>query len=187
MAHALHEGKLGIQERRDFSDRATPESRRKLLVFDLAGQAYALPLEEIQEVLFMAMLSQPPGVPATVAGVLNLGGDAVPVLRLDRLFGLPEQAPGLYTPLLLLRHGDPRLALLVEAVRETLTVAGADILPIPADHSFNDCADGMITHGDRVILLLSAERLLLEKEHQHLAELQDREQSRLQEWEEGSS
>jgi purine-binding chemotaxis protein CheW len=151
-----------------------------------------LRLDEIREIVFLAELSRPPGLPAVVEGVLNLGGDVVPVLRLDRLLGLPEMTPALYTPLLVLRDAEPPVALMVETVRNVVAVAGGSILPVPSDHSFNDCVEGMVTltshAGDRagVILLLSAERLLLEKEQQHLAELQDREQARLREWEVGS-
>jgi purine-binding chemotaxis protein CheW len=158
-------------------------ARRQLLVFQVAGQAYALPLTQIREILFLAALSRPPGLPAMVAGLLNLGGTAVAVLRLDRLFGLPEQTPTLYTPLLLVRDTDPPLALQVGRVNDIVTVDDEAVLPVPADHSFNDCADGLVTTGNRVVVLLSAERLLLEKEQQHLAEVQDREQARLRSWE----
>ena len=40
-----------------------------------------------------------------------------------------------------------------------------------------------MTLDGRIILLLSAEPILLEKEHQWLAEFQDSEQRRLREWE----
>src|SRR5207244_4160385 len=84
------------------------------------------------------------------------------------LFELPDQSLGLYTPLLLLRHPDYQVALLVEKVSDILTVAEEAVLPIRENHTFNDCVEGMITIKDRVILLLSAERILLEKEQQCL-------------------
>jgi purine-binding chemotaxis protein CheW len=154
------------------------------MVFHLAGQAYALPLREVQEVVPLASLSQPPGLPSVLAGFLNLAGTAVPVVRLDRLFGLPDQSTGLYTPLLILRHVDPPIALLVDRVSEILAIAAETILPLRENHSFNDCAEGVVTVGEQVILLLSAQRILLDKEQQCLAEFQDREQARLRELEE---
>jgi purine-binding chemotaxis protein CheW len=172
-------------------------TRRQVLVFHLAGQAYALPLEEVQEIVPMAELSRPPGMPSALAGFLNLGGCAVPVLRLDRLFGLREQDIGLYTPLLVLRQVENRVALMVERVSDLRTLPAEAILPVPPDHSFNDCAEGIVlvegpgnsyhACADRVVVVLSAGRILLEKEQQHLAELQDREQARLRELEESLS
>ena len=154
------------------------------MVFHLAGQAYALPLTEVKEVVPMAGLSRPPGLPSVLAGFLNLAGTAVPVIRLGRLFEVAEPTLGPYTPLIILRHPDYRVALLVEKVSDILAVPEEAILPVQENHSFNDCADGMITAGGRVVLLLSAERILLEKEHQCLAEFRDREQARLRELEE---
>ena len=164
--------------------KAGRKAQRSLVVFHLADQAYALPLTEVQEIVPMAKLSRPPGLPPVLAGFLNLEGTAVPVVRLDRLFQLPEQSLGLYTRLLILRHPDSQVALLAEKVSEILAVSPEAVLPVPESHSFNDCVEGMITVQDRVILLLSAERILLEKEHQCLAEFRDREQARLAELEE---
>lgn len=157
------------------------------MVFHLGGQAYALPLAEIQEVVPMAGLSRPPGLPSVLAGFLNLGGTAVPVIRLSRLFELPEPTLGPYTPLIILRNPDYQVALLVEKVSDILSVPEEAILPVQESHSFNDCADGMITTGGRVVLLLSPERVLLEKEHQCLAEFRDKEQARLSELEEATT
>ena len=53
----------------------------------------------------MATLFAPPGLPAGLAGFLDLRGTAVPIVRLDRLFDLPELRPGLHTPMIVLRGG----------------------------------------------------------------------------------
>jgi purine-binding chemotaxis protein CheW len=151
-----------------------------LLVFRLGPQAYALPLAEVREVIPLAALYAPPLMPALLAGFLNLGGTAVPVVRLDRLFDLPEPPPpGRYTPLLLLRAHEGSLALLVERIDSIVKLADADVLPVAPEQAFNDCVTGVATVDAHVVLILSSERLLLEKEQQYLAEVQDREQARL--------
>lgn len=154
-----------------------------LLLFHLAGQSYGIPLRDVQEVVPMARLSHPPSMPAVLAGFLNLGGIAIPVLRLDRLFGLQEQSVGLYTPLIVLRDAESRLALMVEKVSRIVSVPADELVPVPENHSFNDCVEEMATFADHVVLLLSTGRILLEKEQQCLAEFQDREQTRLREME----
>jgi purine-binding chemotaxis protein CheW len=154
-----------------------------LLVLHLAGQAYGIPLKEVREVVPLPHLFRPPSLPAVLAGFLNLAGTAIPVLRLGHLFGLPDQPPGLHTPLVVLRHPDTHLALMVDRVTRILAVSADAILPLPENHSFNDCVEGMVTDADHVVLLLSPERILLEKEQQCLAEFQDREQARLRDLE----
>jgi purine-binding chemotaxis protein CheW len=156
------------------------------LVFRLPGHACAVSLILVQEVVPMAELSRPPGLPPVVEGFLNLGGSAVPVLRPDRLLGLPEVAVGLYTPLIVLRQGRGSLALLVETV-EVIGPA-TERLPLPTGaeggYSFNDCAEGQVVVGKKNAVVLSVERLLLEKERQCLAHLQAIEQERLRRLEE---
>jgi purine-binding chemotaxis protein CheW len=157
--------------------------QRTFLLFEVHKQGYGLPIHDVREVVPMVRLWHYPGLPAVVAGFLNLGGIAVPVLRPDRLFGTPELVPGMYTPLLILRHPDSQLALMAEKVQQLVTVPDEDIMPVTGTHSFNDCVEGFVSVAGRVVLILTADRLLLEKEHQSLAEFQDREQSRLREWE----
>lgn len=160
-----------------------PASARRVIVFSVAGQAYALALKEVREIVPLPLLARSPGLPSVLAGFLNLAGSAIPVVRLDRLFGLPPQPFGLYTPLLILANDDYRAALLVEKVNEIAFVAPEAIVPVRENHALNDCAEGVTTLHNRMVILLSAERLLLEKEQQCLAELQALEQKRLDDWE----
>src|SRR5258708_2578808 len=95
---------------------------RRYVIFHVALQAYGLPLDAVREILPLAQLSQPPGMPSLLAGFLNLEGIAVPVVRLSRLFELPEQTPGLYAPLLIVRAADLTVALLVDSISEIASI-----------------------------------------------------------------
>jgi purine-binding chemotaxis protein CheW len=57
-----------------------------------AGEHYALPVEEVLEVVEATELAAVPGAPATVLGVCNLRGRIVPVVALARLLGLTDAA-----------------------------------------------------------------------------------------------
>ena len=160
-----------------------PGSSRKLLVFELGAEACALDLDRVQEVLPMARLSQPPGKPHLLEGFLNLGGTAIPVVRLDRLFGLPESRPGVHTHLVLLRPTGSSTALLVDRAAEVVTVPDTALVPLGAGSCFNDCADADVALPGRTAHLLAPERLLLAQEQRRIAELQAEEQRRLDELE----
>lgn len=157
----------------------SPSARRDVLVFRVGGQRYAIPSREVLEIVPMAQLARSPSLPTVVEGFLNLAGRAVAVVRLSWLLGLPGQPPGLHTPLLVLRHSEPPLALLVDAVDRISRLADNGVLPIRADDSFNGAVTGVTTLDGQTTLLLSPDLLLLVKEQQCLAEFQDREQSRL--------
>ena len=157
----------------------TPGSGQPILVFALADREYGIPVRDVERVVPMARLAQTPFQPAVLDGFLNLAGVVVPVVRLDRLLGLPGKSPGLYTPLLILRHATPRLAVRVERVDRILRPAAEDVAPVGPDDSFNGCVCGVARADGRVVLLLDPDRLLLDKEQQVLAEFQDQEQERL--------
>jgi purine-binding chemotaxis protein CheW len=162
----------------------TSDPQRALLVFHLAGQLAAIPLAEVESVIPMAHLERPPGLPAAVDGILNLGGSAVPVWRLDRLLRLQGKPPGLYSMLIVLKGvADCRTAMLVDRVSEILSVPETALLPVAAKDSFNGCAEAGVSVKGQVIHLLSMPHILLRQERETLCGLQVAAQQRLQNWE----
>ena len=157
-----------------------------LIVFEAAQQAYALPLTDVREVLPMAELSRPPGLPSILDGFLNLAGQAVPVVRLAELFHpdmpRPEGAslPNLYAPLLIVAVRERLMALAADKVIETITPRQFDLVPLEKGHSFNGCARGIVRKGESTILLLSPERILLDEETKCLEQNRSAEQRRLE-------
>jgi purine-binding chemotaxis protein CheW len=157
---------------------------RKFVVFRVADQAYGIPLDAVQEILAMAKLTRPAGLPPVLSGFLNLGGVAVPVVGLARLFGLAAREAGLYTPLLIVRCAVQRLALLVDSVMGITPIDTSSAVPVGANVCFNDCAEGLVTAAETNVILLSYERLLREQELRRISELTAIEQSRLASFEE---
>ncbi len=160
-----------------------PKSEQTLVVCHFGGKVGGLPLENVAKIMPMADLAQPPGLPAPLEGILNLAGAAVPVLRLDRLFQLPERRPGLYSMLVLLnRTGSSQIALLVDRVSEILTVHKHELLPVAEEDSFNACVVGTVPMRGSVVHVLSPPRILLERESQSLAAFRTTEELRLAGW-----
>ncbi len=160
----------------------------QIIVFDVSGAACALPRSAVRELLPLPRLWHPPGLPRPVAGFFNLGGQAVPVLRLDVLFSL-EQADGqaqddLYRHLILIdRLSSSGVgALLVDRVLDVLAVQGFQLSSVSAADTLNGCVEAEITLDGRLVHLLSVERILLQEEQQSLAELGRHAQNRLNEW-----
>lgn len=152
---------------------------RRLLLFDLGGQSYAIETVEVREVMFMAALSRPSACPSVLAGFLRVGDRVIPVVDLRRLFELPARPPTLYTPLIVLRDAVQPLALCVDEVLREVGVADADVTPIEGERTLNGCVgfetwlDGRHVHG------LDVKKLLLENERRCVDELRALEQRRL--------
>jgi chemotaxis signal transduction protein len=105
----------------------------------------------------MATLSTPPGLPSGLAGFLDLRGAAIPIVRLDLLFDLPEQQPGIHTPMIVLRGVRGPVGVLVESVLAIVPVPETRLLDLPGNSTFRDCATGTLElDGDRVHVLSPA-------------------------------
>jgi purine-binding chemotaxis protein CheW len=61
------------------------DSQNRLLTFEIGSSLFALPIEGVYEVAEMAELACIPTLPRDVAGVINYRGDALPVVRRERL------------------------------------------------------------------------------------------------------
>lgn len=158
------------------------KSRLGILIFQLGNLNLALPLKEVVEILPMAELLQPPGgLPSVLEGILNLGGLAVPVVRFERLFRIPDQKRELYTPVIVLRSSPP-LALLVSAVHSVIEVDADSLLPLEKKDFFNECIDGELKVQGTTVFLISLQRILLKKEQELLGELQQSLQRRMSQW-----
>jgi purine-binding chemotaxis protein CheW len=136
----------------------------------------------------MARLSTPAGLPSVLAGFLNLAGCPIPIIRLDRLFALPEPLYGLYTQIIILRDGDEKsIGWIVDRVAHVVPVQDSDIMAVPENECFKDCTKGVFTFSGAHVSLIAPERVLLEKERQCIAELRNMEQARLRELEQSET
>ena len=167
---------------RGFERPSQLQANGNVIVFNVAAELFAFSTSCVQEIVPMAQLSRPPGLPSILEGFLNLGGTAVPVLRLDRLFGLAAIRPGLYTPLLILQIDNHPIGALVDQVNEVLAVTEEALLPVGGS-TFNDCVIAELSGNERTIHLLDPNRILLEQERQALVEFQAIAQRRLGELE----
>ncbi len=158
----------------------------RVCLFELGGHRLALRLDLVSEILPMAELSRPPSAPTILEGFLNLGGVAVPVIRLAEILGLRHETPGLHTPLIVVRAGGLMLALLVTQAMGIAEVRSADVVPIGDNDSFNGCVDGDVTAAGQTWHLLALDRVLLVRERQVLAEFQATETKRLAALEQGA-
>ncbi|WP_027314666.1 chemotaxis protein CheW [Microvirga flocculans] len=160
----------------------------QIIVFDVCGTACALHRSAVRELLPLPRLWRPPVLPRSVAGFFNLSGQAVPVLRLDVLFGLeqadqdPEDA--LYRHLILFegKGASGVQALLADRVLDVVRLGMSDVFPVREAETLNGCVEAEVSWNGQLVHLLSVERLLLAEERQALAELSRQAQNRLGEW-----
>lgn len=145
----------------------------QFLLLRVGDQSYGLPAANIREIVHRAALVSTPGQPHILEGFLNLRGDAIPVIPLRRLFGLPDGPPDLYTPLIIIdTQGIQAAALEADEAESVLEIRAEDMRALPAEASPEHCAEAVANIADRQVLLLSCAKILYEQEKQCLAALQ---------------
>ena len=155
----------------------------RFLIFQSNGLDCAFALDAVHTVVPMAALFSPPGTPAGIAGFLNLRGRAIPVLRLDLLFALPEQKPGLHTPLVIVHAAGGLVGILTEQIRQIAAPAADSWLALGEHQVWHESAVASFTIDGRITHVLAADRLLLEQERSLVAAFEIMAQQRLRHWE----
>lgn len=111
---------------------AQAERTVALLSFDLAGQVYALPLDDVAEVLAlppeMAVIAQSD---QAALGVVNLRERLLPVVSTRRLLGLPAEHAA-SDRVIVVRIGEVQVGLAVDRLRLILRASESAMDPAPA-------------------------------------------------------
>ncbi|HEY9723591.1 MAG TPA: chemotaxis protein CheW [Oscillatoriaceae cyanobacterium] len=134
------------------------------IVLMLGGQAYALLVSAIQEIIRVPPVTPVPGAPECVEGVFNLRGRVVPIVDLARRLGLPSRERTKSSRVIIIQSGQRAVGLLVDAVTEVIDMgpddwdAAGDILSgLP--HA--ECFVGVSRVAERLLMALDLDRLLV--------------------------
>ena len=98
---------------------------RQLVVFTLGAEQYALPIEQVHEII---RYDEPRSVASPIAwvrGVISLRGRIVPVYDLASRLGLDSEISET-TKIVIVESGDETAGVIVDEVEEVLTVEEAD-------------------------------------------------------------
>ena len=152
-------------------------SELQLVTFLLGGEEYGVPISQIQEIDRLSKITKVPKAARFVEGVTNLRGEVIPVLDTRKRFDLEVKAADDRTRIIIVELGGVKTGLVVDSVREVLSLSKKDIAPPPeAIHTGVDqrfiFGFGKVDGGKRMIVLLDVEKILSKDEQSKLAEVQ---------------
>ena len=170
------------QDKEEKPEQNTEQKKTWLVQFQISDALFALYLENIRELIHMAELIVPPGLPSFINGFVNIDGMAIPVVSLAVLMGLPVPGIALYTPLVITHMKPTGVAFIVDKVLSIENIKNNCLYPLDDNMIFNQCVSksGQNSHGD-TFHLLSLERILVAQEKKTIMEFQATEQKRLNE------
>jgi purine-binding chemotaxis protein CheW len=158
------------------SDNAQELSEVQLVTFMLGGEEYGVPISQIQEIDRLSKITKVPKAAQFVEGVTNLRGEVIPVLDTRKRFDLEARTSDDRSRIIIVELGGVKTGLIVDSVREVLSLPKKDIAPPPeAIHSGIDqqfiSGIGKVDSGKRMVVLLDVEKILSKTEQAELAEL----------------
>ena len=103
----------------------------KLVTFQLGDELFAADIYSVERVLRYATPSAVPDAPEWVEGVIENGGQVIPVVDLRRRIELAEHAVTATTRILVLGTSDGAIGAIVDAVLEVAVVPIASVSPPP--------------------------------------------------------
>jgi len=130
-------------------------TKSQYLIFTVAEHPCAVLLSEVREVVLMAELSQSLVQADTIEGILNLGGEAIPVLKLNRILGLKDWSLGLYSHIIVAKSQDRSLGFLTQSAYKIASFASDDLTLFPTGSTWNGCVSALIREGKEFINILS--------------------------------
>lgn len=135
----------------------------KYLVFYLEDQLFALPGEQIIEILNMQPITFIPNLPLYIKGIVNIRGKIIPLIDLKLRLDKSEIEYDDKTCIILIQVEEITAGLIVDRVKEVTDISADDLRPVSSfsnDGSFNRFVTDICQINENMILLLNAKNIL---------------------------
>lgn len=137
----------------------------QLVSFEVAGQEYAIAIEDVQEIVQVPdTIIHVPHSESHVMGVMTLRSRLLPLVSLSRMFGLPDKQLDDKSRIVVLALGSSSVGVTVDGVSEVLRVAKTVVEAMPPllarDGDLSDIAEiCRLDDGKRLVSIITARNM----------------------------
>jgi len=137
----------------------------QLVSFDVAGQEYAITIDDVQEIVQVPEnIVHVPHSQSHVLGLMTLRNRLLPLVSLRRMFALPTQDADEHSRIVVVSLGAASVGIVMDSVNEVLRVAKANVDAMPAlfarDGELADISEiCRLDGGKRLVSIISASNL----------------------------
>ena len=131
------------------------------ILFSVSGTTYALPTADVRHMEMIEDITRVPNAPSFVDGVVFSRGQVVPVVNLRARFGFERVPLDVRSRLIVVQSAGRLIGLVADAAREFVTIP-EDAMQPPHEAlagMSGRYVEGIASIGDRLILLLSLDRV----------------------------
>jgi len=148
---------LAVTEKTTFS-LVSEFSKSKYISFNLNKDSYCIELNYIKEVLKDSVVTEVPGTPDFIEGIINLRGDYITVLNLKKFLGIPSEKTSERKPVIIVSCNELELAFLIDQINQLFEAQIDKIL---------DSGDGYFQsefiHNNTPYTILNIEKIFADK------------------------
>lgn len=132
--------------------------KNKYISFNLNSNTYCIALDYVKEVLKDTSITNVPGTPDFIEGIMNLRGDYITVINLKNFLGLDAGVVAEKKPVIIIKCNELKLAFLIDKINELFEFQQDDI---------NDLGDGYFSnefiYNDTLYTILNVEKIASDK------------------------
>ncbi|RFU71308.1 chemotaxis protein CheW [Peribacillus saganii] len=134
----------------------------KVIVFQLKGKEYAIPVSQVRSIEKLQHITRVPGTVPFVKGVINLRGVVTPIIDLRSRFELEEAEHSDTTRTIIVALEDMEVGLIVDSANDVIDIPADNIEPQPdvVGTVEAEYINGVAKLEKRLLILINLEKVL---------------------------
>jgi len=143
----------------------------KYLSFHIGDELYGILIRYVTEIIGIQNVTEVPGMPKYVKGVINLRGSVIPVLDVRLRFGFDERVHDDRTCIVVVNIKETSVGFIVDSVNEVADIPDNQIEPAPRmGNSGENFIENIGKVGDEVMILLDVSKMLFDEDLKRIQE-----------------
>ncbi|WP_339145825.1 MULTISPECIES: chemotaxis protein CheW [unclassified Sutcliffiella] len=136
--------------------------KMKLIVFELKGEEYAIPVQQVRSIEKLMPITRVPNVAPYIKGVINLRGVIIPIVDLRSRFDLEITSPSESSRIIITVIEDMEVGFIVDAANDVIDITEDTIEPAPdvVGSVENKYVKGVVKIDKRLFVCLDLDEVL---------------------------
>jgi len=99
------------------------------IIFSVDDQYYALPIGNVKQIIRAVHTTAVPEAPELLLGLINMGGEIIPVINIRKQFKLPQRETAISDRIIIAHPPPHTIAFIVDEITDIAEFSEADITP----------------------------------------------------------
>lgn len=147
---------------------------QQYVVFKLGVEKYGVNISGVSSINERVSITKIPDAPPTIAGIMNLRGDIIPVVDLKKRFNIRPSIKETDQRILVYKAAKREIGFIVDDASQVFRFESGNIEPAPSLIVGKNRAfiSGVGKYNDEIVVLLDFEKILSEEEMDALDEIE---------------